>query len=82
MTHFGLRVQETARAGGAAGTEYYALSEVEELLAAGERPTCLVEPRGPVFKPARGSWSWCIELLVLQEPVIVQELPEVPFPLW
>ena len=61
----------------------------------GWRPASLAEPLGLVCKPARGSGSWCFDvldvtvpqvmeeeevavpLLVLQEPVIVQELPEV-----
>ena len=95
VTHFGPQAQETARAGGAAGTEYYVMSDHDELPAA-ERcglPVWLSRGgRQDVDAPSlgvpalhRGEEEDRSALLaaVLTEPqkVTVQEIPDVGFPL-
>ena len=53
VSNAALRGQKPDRAGDAAGTEFYAMSEVDELPAAGVRPPSLGEPPGPAVKVGR-----------------------------
>ena len=68
-----LRGQKPDRAGDAAGTEFYAMSEVDELPAAGVRPPTPGEPPGPAVKVGRVLQPGAFELPSLDVPVLQME---------
>ena len=70
VSNAALRVQKPDRAGDAARTQFYALSEVDELPAAGERPRSLGEPSGPAVKVGRVLQPGAFELPSLDVPVL------------
>ena len=80
VSNAALRGQKPDRAGDAAGTEFYAMSEVDELPAAGVRPPSLGEPPGPAVKVGRVQQPGAIELPSLDVPVpqMADQLVEVP----
>ena len=73
MSNEALRGQKPDRAGDAAGTEFYAMSEVDELPAAGVRPPSLGEPPGPAVKVGRVLQPGAFELPSLDVPVLQME---------
>ena len=73
MSYEALRGQQPDRAGVAAGTEFYAMSEVDELPAAGVRPPSLGEPPGPTVKVGRVLQPGAFELPSLDVPVLQME---------
>ena len=73
MSNAALRGQKPDRAGDAAGTEFYAMSEVDELPAAGVRPPSLGEPLGPAVKVGRVQHPLAFELPSLDLPVLQME---------
>ena len=66
VSNAALRGQKPDRAGEAAGTEFYAMSEVDELLAAGVRPPSLGEPPRPVVRVGQGAAARDKRAAVLQ----------------
>ena len=68
-----LRGQKPDRAGDAAGTEFFAMSEDDELPAAGVRPPSLGEPPGPAVKVGRVLQPGAFELPSLDVPVLQME---------
>ena len=70
MSNAAPRGQKPDRAGEAAGTEFYAMSEVDELPAAGVRPPSLGEPPGPAVKVGREQQPGKIEQPSLDAPVL------------
>ena len=73
MSNAALRGQKPDRAGDAAGTEFYAMSEVDELPAAGVRPPSLGEPLGFAVKVGRVQQPGAFELPSLDVPVLQME---------
>ena len=73
MSNAALRGQKPDRAGDVAGTEFYAMSEVDEVLAAGVRPPSLGEPPGPAVKVGRVQQPGAFELPSLDVPVLQME---------
>ena len=73
VSNAALRGQKPDRAGDAAGTEFYAMSEVDELPAAGVRPPSLGEPPGPADKVGRVLQPSAFELPSLDVPVLQME---------
>ena len=69
-TYSAPRSQKTARAREAAGTEYYALDEDDDLLAAAEEPTCLVKPPLPALQVGRVVQPLSIVPMVLGAPAL------------
>ena len=66
-----------------AGTEYYALSDDDEVLARGSRPPCLGEPRGPQEPDQPRTveqiavYAPLVQILDAPVPQLVEQLPDV-----
>ena len=73
VSNAALRGHKPDRAGDAAGTEFYARSEVDELPAAGVRPPSLGELSGPAVKVGRVLQPGAFELPSLDVPVLQME---------
>ena len=73
VSNAALRGQKPDRAGEAAGTEFYAMSEVDELPAAGVRPPSLGEPPGSAVKVGRVLQPGAFERPSLDVPVLQME---------
>ena len=73
VSNAALRGQKPDRAGDAAGTEFHAMSEVDELPAAGVRPPSLGGPPGPAVKVGRVQQPGAFELPSLDAPVLHME---------
>ena len=73
MSNAALQGQKPDRAGDVAGTEFYAMSEVDELPVAGVRPPSLGEPPGPAVKVGRVQQPGAFEQPSLDVPVLQVE---------